>query len=134
MGPQDPKDVARNMARGLSMLVGELAGEGKQSGDRRMPTRILRSWPTKTPPLTKRWTKPQGSRTAHKGNPEPHALAGYARWREPPRPPLAPFYGARHDRSGIPRGSAPEGSLASRPLSTPQGYRRDADEPLVLGS
>src|SRR5919112_3661578 len=114
MGPQDPKDVARNMARGFSMLVGELAGEGKQSGDRRMPTRILLSWPTKTPPLTKRWTKPQGSQAAHQGNPEPHVLAGYDRWRELPRPPHAPLYGARHDCSGIPRGQASERSLTSR--------------------
>jgi hypothetical protein len=29
----------------------------------------------------------------------------------PPRPPYAPFYGARQDRSSIPRGQAPEGAL-----------------------
>ena len=29
MGPQDPKDVARDTARDLSALVGELAGEGE---------------------------------------------------------------------------------------------------------
>ena len=32
MGPQDPKDVARDTARDLSALVGELAGEGKIIG------------------------------------------------------------------------------------------------------
>src|SRR5829696_2837063 len=46
--------------------------------------------------------QPQGSRTAHQGDSEPHALAGYDRWREPPRPTHTPFYGARHDRSRIP--------------------------------
>jgi hypothetical protein len=29
MGPQDPKDVARDTARDLSALVRELAGEGE---------------------------------------------------------------------------------------------------------
>jgi hypothetical protein len=29
MGPQDPKDVARDTARDLSALVGELAREGE---------------------------------------------------------------------------------------------------------
>ena len=43
------------------------------------------------------------------------------------------FYGARHDRSCIPQGSSSEGSLVSRRVSTPQGYRRDADEPLAPG-
>src|SRR5829696_8212959 len=33
---------------------------------------------------------------------------------EPPRPPHAPFYGARHDRSCIPRGQASEESLTCR--------------------
>src|SRR5215212_5253312 len=55
----------------------------------------------------------QGSRAAHQSDPEPHALAGYDRWREPPRPSYAPFYSACHDRSRIPRGQASEGSLAS---------------------
>ena len=32
MGPQDPKDVARDTARDLSALVGELAGEGETIG------------------------------------------------------------------------------------------------------
>jgi hypothetical protein len=58
--------------------------------------------------------QPQGSRTAHKGNPEPHALTGHDRWRELPRPSYTPFYGARYDRSRIPRGPASEGYLASR--------------------
>src|SRR5215203_2269226 len=53
-------------------------------------------------------------RAAHQGDPEPHALTGHDRWREPPRPPYAPVYGARHDRSCILRGQASEGSLDSR--------------------
>ena len=32
MGPQDPKDVARDTARDLSALVGELSGEGEVIG------------------------------------------------------------------------------------------------------
>ena len=80
----------------------------------------LLSWPAYNfpPPTLHRprrgYGQPQGSRAAYKGNPEPHALAGHDRWRESPRPPHAPFYGARHDRSRIPRGQASEGSLVSR--------------------
>jgi hypothetical protein len=32
MGPQDPKDVTRDTARDLSVVVGELAGEGEIIG------------------------------------------------------------------------------------------------------
>jgi hypothetical protein len=32
MVPQDPKDVARDTARDLSGLIGELAGEGETIG------------------------------------------------------------------------------------------------------
>ena len=52
---------------------------------------------------------------------------------EKPRPSYAPLYGARHDRSRIPRGQASEEPLASRQVGTPQGYRRDADEPPAPG-
>src|SRR5215208_8140757 len=58
--------------------------------------------------------QPQGRRAAHQGDSEPHALLGHDRWRELPRPPYAPFYGARHDRSCVPRSPAPDGSLAGR--------------------
>ena len=42
------------------------------------------------------------------------AIAGHDQWREPQRPSYAPFYGARHDRSGIPRDPASERSLTSQ--------------------
>jgi hypothetical protein len=57
---------------------------------------------------------PQGSRTAYQGDSEPYALPRYDRWRESPRPPYTPLYGARHDRIGVPRVQAPEGSLTSQ--------------------
>src|SRR5215211_2135944 len=58
---------------------------------------------------------PQGSRATHQSDSEPDALAGHDRWRELPRPSYAPLYGARHDRSRIPRSAASQGSLI--PLS-----------------
>src|SRR5215208_3898208 len=45
----------------------------------------------------------------------------------------AALHGASHDRSCIPRSPASEGSLTSRRVGTPQGYRHDAYEPLAPG-
>ena len=52
-------------------------------------------------------------------------LTGYDRWREPPRPSYAPFYGTRHDRSCIPRGPASEGSLIA--VAPPSAWLTDPE-------
>jgi hypothetical protein len=89
-------------------------GKVKPSGDQKMPTPILESWPRRRHHTSRGNERPQGGRAAHQGDSEPHARPRHDRWREPPRPPHASFYGAGHDRSGIPRGQASQGSLDSQ--------------------
>jgi hypothetical protein len=104
----------------LVELFRPLLSGGRASHLTKLAAICCEATPRGSPLESRHFSEPQGGRAAYQGDPGAHARAGYDRQRELPRPSHAPLHGARHDRSCIPRGPAPEGSLTSRRDTPPR--------------
>ena len=99
-------DASENAERPILNIEGDLVGLGPLRRD------LL--------PLYQRWINDLGTMRTLGLAPLPMTSEKEQDWydrQSKPRPPHAALYGARHDRSCVPRGQASEGSRTQCPLA-----------------